>query len=140
MTAWAVVVTALALLADVHRPNSPALGSDSEPVAPIALAPRIPVPGVYVVGSGSDFRVGPNGQAIGSLTLTLPCVASVQFPWIPVSVGDTFSFRGSVGRGNQAVRVWLAGRFTDRRTALLTVTVRGPECSRRQVAFAARLR
>lgn len=37
MIAWAVVITALTLLAEVHRPTAPALGSGSEPVA---LAPR----------------------------------------------------------------------------------------------------
>lgn len=141
MAAWAVLITGLTLLTEVHSPNSPALGSGPEPEAPLPRLQRAPAAGAgYVIGPGSGFRVGPHRRAIAAFTLPVPCIASVQLPRIPVGVDKTFSFRGTVGRGDKRVRVWLAGRFAGARSAVGAVTVRGATCPRRQVSFVARLR
>jgi hypothetical protein len=138
MAGWAVMITSLTLLAEVHSPNAPALGSRS---AAVPRLERVPVPGAaYAIGPRSGFRVGPRGEAIAAFTLPVPCVAAIELPRIPVRADETFSFRGSVGGASGRVRVSLAGRFAGPRSAIGVVTLEGRTCPQRQVSFTARLR
>jgi hypothetical protein len=142
MTAWAIMVTGLALLAEVHTPNAPALGAEDKTVAPAPRPELTPVAGRgYAIGPKSGFRVGPQGRAIGGFTLPVPCVEGVELPRLPLGAGATFSFRGTIRwRQGRSVRVWLHGRFTSSSVAAGAVTVRGPGCPRHPVTFVAHVR
>jgi hypothetical protein len=141
MAAWAVMITGLTLLAEVHSPNSPALGSASEPLVSVPMTQLAPVPGAaYLIPSGGGFRIGARGRAIRSLVLPVPCLESTQVPLIPIDRQGAFRFNGAVGRGDRRVRLWVSGRFTDPLNAVAVVTVRGSTCPRREIRFAAHLR
>jgi hypothetical protein len=138
---WAILITGIALLAEVRRPDVPALGADTSIVPLRQNGLPTPIPnGGYVIGAMSGFRIGPRGRAIGSFTVPVKCLWGVPLGRVAIGVDKTFSFRGSArGTGGQRVRVWLAGRFTGPRRAVGSVSVRGQGCVRHPVAFVARL-
>jgi hypothetical protein len=139
MTCWAIVITGLALVAELHAPNAPALGAEEKPVVPAPrVAPR-PVHGVgYVIGPNSGFRVGVEGRVIGNFTLPIPCVSGVELPRLPLGADATFSFNGTIKwRGGRSVRVWVHGRFTSPSVAAGEVTVHGAGCPGHPIAFVA---
>lgn len=141
MVAWAAMITVIALLAEVQRPDVPALGADTVSVPERQTDLPTPIPGAgYVMAGGGGFRIGPQGRAIGSLTLPVKCLGNVPLGRVAIGAGKTFSFRGAVrGTHGQPVRVWLEGRFTGPRSAVGSVAVRGQGCVRHPVAFVARV-
>ncbi len=141
MVVWVVMITGLALLAEIRRPDVPALGAKAASVPSRDASLPTPVPGAgYVIGARSGFRIGPQGRAIGSLIVPVKCLWDVPLARVAVDVDKSFSFRGTArGAGGRPVRVWLTGRFTGPRRAVGSVTVRGQGCVRRTVTFVARL-
>lgn len=141
MVVWIVMVTGTALVAELRSPDAPALEAGAASVPAPTTRPATPLPGSgYVIGPRSGFRIGPQGRAIGSLTLPVPCLWGVPLGRVVIADDRTFSFQGLVrGAGGQVVRVWFAGRFSSSSTARGTVTVRGAGCTRRRIPFVARL-
>jgi hypothetical protein len=141
MSAWAAMVTGLALVAEVHAPNAPALGAPEQPAVPAPRSEPMPVRGAgYTIGPRSGFRVGAQGKVIGAFTLPVPCVAGVELPRLPVGPNSSFSFDGTIRwHGGRTVRVWMHGRFTSQTEAAGAVTVRGAGCPRHPVTFVARI-
>ena len=141
MSAWAVMVTGLALVAEVHAPNAPALGAPEQPAIPAPRPEPLPVPRAgYTIGPRSGFRVGAQGTAIGAFTLPVPCVAGIELPRLLVGPNSSFSFDGTIRwHGGRSVRVWMHGRFTSQTAAAGAVTVRGAGCPRHPVTFVARI-
>lgn len=134
MSVWAVLVTGLALVAEVSSPNAPALGARVQPVLPT------PVPRAgYRIGPRSGFRTGAEARALGSFTLPVPCARGVELPRLIVHADKSFSFNGTVTGRRRAFRVWLQGRFVAHDTAVGSVTVRAAGCPRQPVAFVAQL-
>ncbi len=138
---WAVMITSVALLAEVRHPDVPVLGAEAASVPSRGASLPTPVPGAgYVIGAKSGFRIGPQGRAIGALVLPVECLWDAPLGRIAIGVDKTFSFRGTTRRADgRRVRVWLTGRFTGPRRAVGSVTVRGRGCVRRTVTFVARL-
>jgi hypothetical protein len=141
VAAWAVLVTSLALLAEARPPNGPAVGAEASTAERARTALATPVPnGGYVIGRRSGFRIGPQGRAIGSMTLPVKCLWGVRLPRVEVTADKGFSYRGLLrGTSGQRVRVRLAGRFVGPRAARGTAWVEGKGCSTRAVTFVARL-
>ena len=141
MVVWIVMITGTALVAELRSPDAPALEAGAASVPASTTHPAAPAPGSgYVIGPRSGFRVGPQGRAIGSLTLPVPCLWGVPLGRVVIADDMTFSFRRSVrSSGGPVVRVWFAGHFASPSTALGTVTVRGAGCTRRRIPFVARL-
>ena len=141
MVVWAVMITGIALLAEVRGTNAPALGVDATSVPSPQTRLPTPVPNAgYVIGARSGFRIGPQGRAIGSFTLPVKCLWGVPLGRVAIGTDRSFSFQGIVRRTDgQRVRVSLSGLFTGPRRAVGSVTVQGPGCVRRPVAFVARL-
>ena len=142
MVVWAVMITGIALLAEVRGTNAPALGVDAATVPSRQTRLPTPVPNAgYVIGARSGFRIGPQGRAIGSFTLPVQCLWGVPLGRVAVGTDRSFSFHGTVRRTDgQRVRVSLTGFFTGPRRAVGSVAVQGPGCLRRPVTFVARLR
>lgn len=103
-----------------------------------AKPPAVPR-GVYVISPGVGFQVGAQGRAMGRFLLPVRCGrTSLSVPRVAIAADGRFRFQGRLYR-TVVVSVTIAGRFSDRRTAVGEIEVRGRDCPTRPTRFVARL-
>ncbi len=141
VAAWAVLITGFALLAEVRSPGGPAVVAEASTSGRAQEVLPTPVPGGgYVIDGRSSFRVGPQGRAIGAMTLPVRCLWGVRLPRIPVAGDKSFAYRGTLrGTRMQPVSIRLEGKFEGPRHARGTIAVKGRGCRTVTVSFRARL-